>query len=176
MQRLNEKTEIETINERLSEEKPQLVAHWISCELSDKADVWLNKNKEEEICFYLTKAELIKNARLDISKVITQSIIEDIILFDGDEKEIYNIVKDTIDRQDEEYLSYKKCWQHKKDLLSPIFEIREIAKLEDAKTSVRVNCIFDRDYIKRDCQISAINSLIACYQEELVKIGIQFLF
>ena len=101
-------------------------------------------------------------------------------MFDGDKTEIYNKIKDIINKQDKIYLDYKKYWRKELDKTSPIYEEQMIAKYEDELVSLRVktyiNNIIGESNNEIYIHMDTVNKEIERQQNELVRMGLQLLF
>lgn len=168
--------------ERLNDTKEDYIAHIIKCELEDSEDnsIDLSDGKKEEIQILLTLQNKIEELNGDITQIITNNIIEDIIMFDGDKIEIYNKIKDIINKQDKIYLDYKKYWRKELDKTSPIYEEQMIAKYEDELVNLRVKTYINNIVGESNNEIyihmDTVNKEIKRHQNELVRIGLQLLF
>lgn len=185
-QRKDKKSRIEVIKERLNDSKEEYISHFISCELQDDRDgmdsvIYIDDEKQEEIKILLeyAKESQIKNLNF-LSKVICDSIIRDVILFNGNRQKVYKKIKDVLENQDKIYLGYKKYWRRELDSLSSIYEEREIVKWEKEITSCKVSIMINNIERKTDykliARIDTAEKEIKRNQEELIRMGLKTLF
>ena len=117
-------SQIEIIRNRLEESQPDYITHIIECELEEKnIIIFLDDEKKGEISLLLENKDIIEKEGLNISKVITDNILEDVICFNGDREEMIDVIDNIIKNQKKLYSSFKKYWMkelinyyNKKDL------------------------------------------------------------
>lgn len=171
--------DIKTINERLGETEPDYIAHVIACDLDDKLNIYIDEDKQQEISLIISNENILQDEQIQIADAICMNIIEDIICFNSDEQEMKAIIKNILDNRKKIFINYKKYWRRQKDLQSPVYSVREIARLEEKIMSLKVKGRLDKS---QENQIhvlvwtDGLKSLKKCEEEKLVQIEFSSLF
>lgn len=103
---------IETIKARLEETQPNVITHIIKFELEERNIIsYIDDDKTKETSFLLKNKDIIEEGGLNISEIITDNILEDVICFNGEREEMINVINNIIKHQKNIYSNFKKYWE-----------------------------------------------------------------
>ena len=91
---------LRTMNQNKFTTKPDYITHIIACKLEEKnIIIFIDDDKKEEISLLISNKDIIKEEHLDLSEVITNSILEDVICFNGDKQKMIDIINNIINKE-----------------------------------------------------------------------------
>lgn len=80
--------------------KPDYITHIIACKLEEEnIIIFIDDDKKEEISLLISNKDIIEEEHLDLSEVITNSILEDVICFNGDKQKMIDIINNIIKKE-----------------------------------------------------------------------------
>lgn len=180
---MNEKQkQIKIAQERLSESESEIISHIIVCELDDIDNETFVYNEEEvknNICLLISIEDILEEEHVSLEKAIYKYVINcGEVSFDSEDT-VKEIINHCIKNRKRIYMNYKKLWRRTLDSLSDVFEVRELARIEEELIQVDVDEIINSICNPHDFStIPRRHSLLLekeIIERELVKMGLKTL-
>ncbi len=166
--------------ERVKEPECEIIAHHIICELDDIEDGIIYEEDEckEEIALLISLEDILEEENISIEEAIIMALVNSDEL-DCSEEIIEEVVKSIIYDRRKIYLDYKKYWRRELDLVSPVFEVRQLAKaekeLQEVDIAERFNGLLGKSDFRTIVRRHTAMMELELAKMEMVRLGVKLL-
>lgn len=88
------------MNENKFATKHDYITYIISCKLEEEnIIIFIDDDKKEEISLLISNKDILEEEHLNLSEIITNSILEDVICFNGDKQKMIDIINNIIEKE-----------------------------------------------------------------------------
>ena len=88
------------MNQNKFNTKPDYITHVIDYKLAEEdIIIFLDDDKKEEISLLISNKDIIEEEHLDLPEVITNTILEDVICFNGNKQKMIGIINNIIEEE-----------------------------------------------------------------------------